>query len=429
MMNYPSRGGISGGRDWREAQTMDSDKSSRIQGIEGELQSMQSHLRKVQEELQNQKQRNSDLALKLDILEKERNSQQQQLKDLRDSKRKALESLSMEKDAAIVAREDLVAQLRVLKKRLQETEYEQIKAEEDATSLRAELEMLHHRDEHGRITPSLSFTPEQFRAMEQEMASLKSEMQDVLQQLQKEQQMLSAEQRRVAELTAEREQLKDALSEACPKPQQSYMIPNFGQNAVGSSPDHLKEKGKYEQQLRELASMVERLESGRQTLLAEIDVQSLEIERLFTENSSLVAGLNEVKEAAAQSENHVHVALEENARLRGMLNELRTRQAQSVDLQKLDNYSYNLENNPGNGNMETAILSVKDENLKLKVELAQEQGQAEALKAQVFQLTADLNHTILNLNSLSKLYKPVLSSIENRLLQLKQGSEISDATF
>ena len=81
------------------------------------------------------------LSLKLQTKEVDNESLMKRLNDLEQntvpSLRKALKDVAMEKDAAVVAREDLSAQVCTLKKRLKEAEEEQYKAEEDATTLRA----------------------------------------------------------------------------------------------------------------------------------------------------------------------------------------------------------------------------------------------------------------------------------------------------
>jgi predicted nucleic acid-binding Zn-ribbon protein len=99
-------------------------------------------------ELQFEKQRSLDFVTQLQMVESERNLLQRQWEesvlqiqslsdDLNQSRsqslqevatlRKSLESSTMERDAAIVSREDMVAQVRLLKRRLQETEDEQYK--------------------------------------------------------------------------------------------------------------------------------------------------------------------------------------------------------------------------------------------------------------------------------------------------------------
>ncbi|KAH6557135.1 hypothetical protein KP509_1Z132200 [Ceratopteris richardii] len=125
----------------------------------------------------------------------------------------SVESLKMERDAAIRARDDLAAQLRVMKKRLQDAEEEQYKAEEDNASLRAELEFLHHKEEDRKLIASSAAT-DRYDLLEQEVAILKIELQNALRRVQEEQQAVANEQQRSAKLVAEHEQLKLELAEA-----------------------------------------------------------------------------------------------------------------------------------------------------------------------------------------------------------------------
>ncbi|KAH7307536.1 hypothetical protein KP509_22G064200 [Ceratopteris richardii] len=140
-------------------------------------------------------------------------------------------------------------------------------------------------------------------------------------------------------------------------------------------------------QLRELASMVERLESGRQKLLVEIDAQSVEIERLFLENDSLVAQVNESLTYTSQWEQQVQSFLQENGSLRAELKDLRSSLASNTE--------------------------------KSFGELLDTERNTERSKLQVLQLTASLNLETQHRSSLNWLYKPVLANIENRLQQLK----------
>ncbi|KAM1148729.1 hypothetical protein ACFX2B_029099 [Malus domestica] len=86
---------------------------------------------------------------------------------------------AMEKDAAVVAREDLSAQLHTLKKRLRDAEEEQYRAEEDAAALTAELNMLQQQAMSGSLGAmnSISNSPDQIQMLEKELASLKSALQ------------------------------------------------------------------------------------------------------------------------------------------------------------------------------------------------------------------------------------------------------------
>lgn len=302
----------------------------------------------------------------------------------------SVESLKMERDAAIRSRDDLAAQFRVMRKRLQEAEEEQYKAEEENASLRAELELLHHKQEDQRLVAS-SATSDQYYLLQEEVATLKVELQDAIRRLQEEQQTVANEQERAANLMAEQEQLKSALAEA-------RSIREGYEDSINKviKEDALQEK---DHQLRELASMIERLESGRQKLLAEIDAQSIEIERLFMENDSLVARFKEASAFTGQWEHQVQMCLQENANLRAELNDVRNK----------------VEKNPG-GFLDAAKV---DESSELQVEVSVVKGEAEALRAEILQLTSDLNRAMQHVGSLNWLYRPVLSNIENRLQQLK----------
>lgn len=301
----------------------------------------------------------------------------------------------MEKDAAIRLKDDLAAQLRVMKKRLQEAEEEQYKAEEDAAALRSELEVLHRREEHQNIIAT-SATSEQYYLLQQEVATLKAELQNALRQVQQEQKIVIKEQENAATLKAEQEQLKIALVEA-------QIARADSETLAGklSTDNGFKEK---DFQLHELASMVERLEKGRQKLLTEIDVQSMEIERLFLENDSLAASVKEASTFTAQWEGQVQDCLQENANLRAELTDLRARLA----VQAVESLG------------ESGDVDKGNETSELQVELSKAKGQAEDLSAHVLQLSADLNRAMQHIKSLNWLYRPVLGNIENRLLQVKQ---------
>ncbi|MCO5595104.1 hypothetical protein L7F22_049142 [Adiantum nelumboides] len=207
--------------------------------------------------------------------------------------------------------------------------------------------------------------------------------------------MVAKEQERATKLMAEQEQLKSALVEAKSN-REGY------ENGInkGLQEDALKEK---DYQLRELASMVERLETGRQKLLAEIDAQSIEIERLFMENDSLAARFKEASTFTSHWEHQVEICLQENTNLRAELEDLRNEIAS------------NSEKNFGDVMGATRV----NESSKLQAKVSAVKGEAEALRAQVLQLTSDLNRAVQYAGSLNWLYKPILGNIENRLQQLK----------
>ncbi|CAK9866225.1 unnamed protein product [Sphagnum jensenii] len=330
--------------------------------------------------------------------------------------RKSLESSTMERDAAIVSREDMVAQVRLLKRRLQETEDEQYKAEEDAAALRAELKLLHHSDQQADNTAASS---EQLRSAEQEISSLKQELQELARRLQQEQQTVASERLHVSALTIQNRDLQTELVAA-------------NQKIYECNPLQ-KDKVKNQLNLAELASMVERQEQGRQKLLAEIDAQSLEIERLFLENEGLRDSLKESNGVSARWDRQVQECLEQNGELRAQLNQLREEQitiAAVMPKHPQESFVLDSETGTGAGNEGTLQFEARSsEEVKLKRELVKAQAHAEELSARVIQQSADLNRAVQALTSLSSLYKPVLSSIENRLLQLQQDSYVPDTMY
>ncbi|KAF9596113.1 hypothetical protein IFM89_007166 [Coptis chinensis] len=130
------------------------------------------------------------------------------------SLRKALRDVAMEKDAAVTAREDFSAQLRMVKKRLKEAEEEQYRTEEDAAALRAELNSLQQQaimNPLGGIS-SMGISQDHFQSMEKELANLKSELQQVKLLQQQEQRILAEEQSRNSLLIVEKQELEERLA-------------------------------------------------------------------------------------------------------------------------------------------------------------------------------------------------------------------------
>lgn len=397
------------------------------QSTEKEFQALLAYTRQLEADFREQQQQNKSFASKLETLETERDAFEKQLKNMEEielpSLKKALQDASREKDAAIITREDLSAQLRAVKRCLKEVEEEQYKAEEDAATLRAELNMLQRQEEQHQSSgiPSSSVTMEHLRAMEQEMAKIKVELQEAIRQRQVEQQKLAAEKEHMALLMIEKQQLEEKLLAATVKIS-GHTSEKNNEGDSSTAENQKQEKGKHDQQLRDLAMMVERLESGRQKLLSEIDMQSLEIERLFVENANLSAGLKDMTSVASQWENQVQECLKQNAELRVTLQKLRAEQANTVSELPLQDTASSKEITDNNENQIVGHTVYATENLKLKGELAKTQTKSEALTAQVMQLSVELKRTVQAYDSLVLLYKPILWNIENRLIQMKADS-------
>ncbi|XP_039145758.1 LOW QUALITY PROTEIN: tropomyosin alpha-3 chain-like [Dioscorea cayenensis subsp. rotundata] len=315
--------------------------------------------------------------------------------------RKALKDVSIEKDAAFVAKEDALSQLRTMKKRIKEAEEDQYRAEEDAAALRAELSALQQQG-FGNSFGGFSSTgksAEDIAAIEKEMGDLKLVLQQESQLRLREQQKLADEQLRLSSLMAEKQMLEDKYQELSKKASDEAL------EVAARKAFIVQDKERYDQQLHDMAAMVERLENSRQKLLMEIDSQSSEIERLFEENSNMATSYQDAMSAAMQWENQVKDCLKQNEELRHLLdkNEIRAMYVK---------------------NMSTSPASAVEYQL-LKGQLAKEQSRAETLSAEVMKLTAELRRSVQSYNNLARLYRPVFRNIENELMKMKQESFVS----
>ncbi|KAL6554592.1 hypothetical protein OROHE_007615 [Orobanche hederae] len=346
----------------------------------------------------------------------EANSEFTSLENTVPSLRKALKDVAMEKDAAVVAREDLSAQLRTLKKRMKEAEEEQYRAEEDAAALRAELNSLQHamHNPPGNIA-TIGYSVNQIQAMEKELSNLTSKLEQESLMRQQEHQLLTEEHARTSALIIQKQELEEKLASTSKKA--SDRSKEHGNNQAFTLMI-MEDKERLEKQLHDMAVVVERLESSRQKLLMEIDSQSSEIERLFEENSSLSSAYQESMGLAAHWENQVKICLQQNEELRSMLDELRAEQANMPGLNDKSPQAIS-DSVEGNNTIEAQhgadIYSFK---------LAKEQSRAESLSAEVLQLSACLQQATQAYNGLARIYKPVLRNIENGLMKIKQDGSV-----
>ncbi|KAI3937438.1 hypothetical protein MKW98_018737 [Papaver atlanticum] len=360
---------------------------------------------------------NKSLSAKLHTKEEENDTMQRRLNDLEQSTvpslRKALRDVAMEKDAAVVAKEDLSTQLRLAKKRLKEAEEEQYRTEEQAEALRAELNSLQQQammNPAGIISP-MGSSPDHIQALETDIANLKSELQQESLLRQQEQQRLAEVQAQISTLMAEKQVLDEKLEALTRNASEAS-------DEAASKAFSLQEKEKLERQLHDMAVVVEKLENSRQKLLLEIDSQSSEIERLFEENSDLSTSYEDAMGVVGQWENKVNDCLKQNEDLRALLGQLRAEQANKLISNEASTASsYGAAKSSGEA--QTA------ETLLLKAQLSNEQSRAEELSAEVMKLSAQLQQSVQAYNSLSRLYKPVLRNIESSLIKMKQDGSVS----
>ncbi|XP_039830679.1 flagellar attachment zone protein 1-like isoform X2 [Panicum virgatum] len=336
------------------------------------------------------------------------------------SLRKTLNDISLEKDAAVVAKEDALAQLRSMKKRLKEAEEEQYRAEEDSASLRAQLNTLQQQVMGNSYSGfPMETSSEESHAMEKEIQDLQAQLkqesllrQQEQQKLaeesqlrQREQEKLAEEQSHIASLEAEKQQLEDRIAVLTKKATEDAS--EFAARKAFS----MQDREKLENQLHDMALMVERLEGSRQKLLMEIDSQSSEIEKLFEENSALSTSYQEAIAITVQWENQVRDCLKQNEELRSHLEKLRLEQASLLKVSNINTQSDNsISNSP----------ELVTENLSLKDQLIKEQSRSEGLSAEIMKLSAELRKAVQAQNNLTRLYKPVLREIESNLMKMKQ---------
>jgi len=336
------------------------------------------------------------------------------------SLRKTLNDISLEKDAAVVAKEDALAQLRSMKKRLKEAEEEQYRAEEDSASLRAQLNTLQQQVMGNSYSGfPMETSSEESHAMEKEIQDLQAQLkqesllrQQEQQKLaeesqlrQREQEKLAEEQSHIASLEAEKQQLEDRIAVLTKKATEDAS--EFAARKAFS----MQDREKLENQLHDMALMVERLEGSRQKLLMEIDSQSSEIEKLFEENSALSTSYQEAIAITVQWENQVRDCLKQNEELRSHLEKLRLEQASLLKVSNINTQSDNsISNSP----------ELVTENLSLKDQLIKEQSRSDGLSAEIMKLSAELRKAVQAQNNLTRLYRPVLREIESNLMKMKQ---------
>ncbi|CAL4938695.1 unnamed protein product [Urochloa decumbens] len=340
------------------------------------------------------------------------------------SLRKNLNDISLEKDAAVVAKEDALAQLRSMKKRLKEAEEEQYRAEEDSASLRAQLNTLQQQVMGNSYSAfPMGTSSEESHAMEKEIQDLQAQLkqesllrQQEQQKLaeesqlrQQEQEKVAEEQSRIASLEAEKQQLEDQIAVLTKKATEDAS--EFAARKAFS----MQDREKLENQLHDMALMVERLEGSRQKLLMEIDSQSSEIEKLFEENSALSSSYQEAIAVTVQWENQVRDCLKQNEELRSHLEKLRLEQASLLKVSNINTHS-----DGQNDNSISNPPELVTENLSLKDQLIKEQSRSEGLLAEIMKLSAELRKAVQAQNNLTRLYRPVLRDIESNLMKMKQ---------
>uniref|UniRef100_A0A1D1XCR4 Centrosomal protein n=2 Tax=Anthurium amnicola TaxID=1678845 RepID=A0A1D1XCR4_9ARAE len=257
---------------------------------------------------------------------------------------------------------------------------------------------------------------EHIQSLEREILELKSQLQQELIWRQEEQQKLADMQVQSSSLLSEKQELEERVKTLSVKASEE------ASKEAANEAFSIHDKEKLEQQLHDMAVMVERLESSRQKLLMEIDSQSSEIEKLFEENSNLLTSYQDAMGAVAQWESQVKGCLKQNEELRVLLDKSRSEQLNAGTISDIHT-GMEVERDGGNESDSQAVNAA--EILHLKGQLASEQSRAEALSAEVLNLSAELEHASQAYANLTRLYRPVLRNIENSLMKMKQESSVT----
>ncbi|GJN31006.1 hypothetical protein PR202_gb19360 [Eleusine coracana subsp. coracana] len=308
------------------------------------------------------------------------------------SLKKALNDISLEKDAAVIAKEDALAQLRSVKKRLKEAEEEQYRAEEDSASLRAQLNTLQQQ------VMGNSYSGYTVRPSREETIAMETEIQELQDQLKQESLLRQQEQQKLAKESLLRQQEQHKIAEE--------------QSRIASLE---AEKQQLEDQIAVLTKKAtEDASEFAHKAFSLIDSQSSEIEKLFDENAALSTSYEEAMAVTKQWENQVRECLRQNEELRAHLEKLRLEQASL-----LKSSSISIQPDEQNENISNAPELV-NENLSLKDQLIKEQVRSEGLSAEIMKLSAELRKAVQAQSNLTRLYRPVLKDIESNLMKMKQ---------
>ncbi|KAI3507693.1 hypothetical protein L1887_22683 [Cichorium endivia] len=291
-----------------------------ISGLVSQIQDLQNRNAKLDKENKNLSSKLHSKEIENDMLVKRVTALEQNTVP---SLRKALKDVAMEKDAAVVAREDFSAQVRSLKKLLKEAEEEQYRAEEDAAALRAELNSLQHQTINGNVGGPLQDQIEKEISdlkMQLEQESMLRRQEGILRR--QEQQQLAEEKDRISIIISEKRDLEEKLAAM------SKNISGVSGKEVQFTLVGEEDKERLEKQLHDMAVAVERLENSRQKLLFEVkdclkqnEELRMMIDRLRSEQASIpIANNHEIISEFNKESNNEMVSLKRDGSVTVKLN-------------------------------------------------------------------------------------------------------------
>ncbi|KAL3134164.1 hypothetical protein ABBQ32_008579 [Trebouxia sp. C0010 RCD-2024] len=150
------------------------------------------------------------------------------------------------------------------------------------------------------------------------------------------------------------------------------------------------------------------LKASRDKLLAEVDRQSREIERLLYHNAALEQGMGQMKQSAARWEAEAQDSLLQLDQVKGLLEESAFWQPQAQTSSTSGNpLGHTDESTPSETELQQSVL--------------QEKARATKLEVQVRALSLELTKSREHAGALSLSLAPALGGIESKLAQLLQG--------
>ncbi|DBA75487.1 hypothetical protein WJX77_004920 [Trebouxia sp. C0004] len=321
---------------------------------------------------------------------------------------------------------DLQAKLRVAERRASEAKEEHLNMEQELAAMNSEAESAQQNSSAIDASASTQRSQPNDEQLHQELHAAQIRADDLSVSLMSTESALNSAQTELSSAKARVVQLEQSLTGQAAADGQVYIngvsqlpsgrrqassrLPSgAGSASSGSLPDDTA------QLLQRLRGQVSSLKASRDKLLVEVDRQSLEIERLLTDNSALMQGLAQMQESAQTWEVQAQENLQHMDQLKTLLEESAFWQSQSAQPSIADADGCNPDHQ-----------CVPDE-AQLQKEVLQEKARATGLEVQIRALCLELVHARENAGLLSQSIVPTLGNIGSRIAQLLQVKAVQQA--
>ncbi|DBA81356.1 TPA: hypothetical protein ACH3X2_006959 [Trebouxia sp. C0005] len=236
---------------------------------------------------------------------------------------------------------ELQAKLRVADERASEADEELFKMEQELAAIKSELESAQQNSSAVDATASTQRSRSNDEQLHQELHAAQIRADDLSVSLMSTELALNSAQTELASAKARAIQLEQSVTGQAALDGQAYpngvsQLPSGrrqASNHLPSGPGSASSGSLSDdtaQLLQRLRGQVSSLKASRDKLLVEVDCQSLEIERLLTDNSALEQGLAHVQESAQTWEAEAQENLQHMDQLKTLLEESAFWQSQSA---------------------------------------------------------------------------------------------------